>query len=149
MKLSFKGDYALKIILDLSLSHTKGISQIKDISKRQDIPTKFLEQIITTLKGAGYVKTVRGPKGGVFLSKPPSKITMGDIIRLMEGPTSPITCVSKSGYDKCSYEKKCAFKGYFEEVRTRINDVVDKTTFQDIADKARRLNSAEAPDYSI
>ena len=149
MKVSFKGDYALKIILDLSLSYNKGITQIKDISKRQDIPTKFLEQIITTLKGAGYVKTVRGPRGGVFLAKPPSKITMGDIIRLMEGPTSPITCVSVSGYDKCSYEKKCAFRGYFAEIRDRINDVVDKTTFKDIADKAGKLNHQEAPDYSI
>ena len=149
MKVSFKGDYALKIILDLSLNYDKGIVQIKDISKRQDIPTKFLEQIITTLKGAGFVKTVRGPKGGVFLSKTPSKITMGEIIRLMEGPTSPITCVSNSGHDKCSFEKRCALRCYFAEVRDRINDVVDKTTFQDIADKARQLNSSSVIDYSI
>jgi Rrf2 family protein len=149
MKITFKGDYALKIILDLSLNYDKGIVQIKEISKRQDIPTKFLEQIITTLKGAGFVKTVRGPKGGVSLSKPPSKITMGEIIRLMEGPTSPITCVSNSGHDKCSFEKRCALRCYFAEVRDRINDVVDKTTFQDIADKARQLNSSNAIDYSI
>lgn len=149
MKISFKGDYALKIILDLSLNYDKGIAQIKDISKRQDIPTKFLEQIITTLKGAGYVKTVRGPKGGVLLAKAPPQITMGEIIRLMEGPTSPITCVSKSGYGKCNYEKKCALRGYFETVRDRINDVVDKVTFEDIAKKARKLEHAEAVDYSI
>ena len=149
MKITFKGDYALKIILDLALNYDKGIAQIKDISKRQDIPTKFLEQIITTLKGAGYVKTVRGPKGGVFLSRPPSKITMGEIMRLMEGPTSPVACVSKSGYNKCSYEKKCALRGYFAEIRDRVNDVVDKTTFQDIADKAQRLNATNALDYVI
>lgn len=149
MKISFKGDYALKIILDLSLNYDKGITQIKDISKRQDIPTKFLEQIITMLKGASYVKTVRGPKGGVLLAKPPSKITMGEIIRLMEGPTSPIACVSRSGYNKCSFEKKCAFRGYFDEVRTRINDVVDNTTFKDIAEKYRQLNSSNIIDYSI
>jgi len=149
MKITFKGDYALKIILDLALNYDKGIAQIKDISKRQDIPTKFLEQIITTLKGAGYVKTVRGPKGGVFLSRPPSKITMGEIMRLMEGPTSPVACVSKSGYNKCSYEKKCALRGYFAEIRDRVNDVVDKTTFQDIADKAHRLNATNALDYVI
>jgi len=149
MKITFKGDYALKIILDLSLNYDKGISQIKDISKRQDIPTKFLEQIITTLKGAGFIKTVRGPKGGVYLSKPPSKIFMGEIMRLMEGPTSPVACVSKSCYNKCSYEKKCALRGYFAEIRDRVNDVVDKTTFQDIADKARKISPAEAQDYSI
>lgn len=149
MKVSFKGDYALKIILDLSLHFSQGITQIKDISRRQDIPGKFLEQIITTLKGAGYVKTVRGPKGGVMLAKPPSQITMGEIIRLMEGPTSPITCVSKSNHTKCNYEKKCALRGYFELVRDRINDVVDNTSFQDIADKAKKLHTADAVDYSI
>jgi Rrf2 family protein len=149
VKVSFKGDYALKIILDLALRYGQGVCQIKDISKRQDIPTKFLEQIITTLKGAGYVKTVRGPKGGVLLAKPPAGITMGEIIRLMEGPTSPITCVSKSCYGKCDYEEKCAFRGYFKEVRDRINDVVDNTTFDKIAAKARKLGSAEVIDYSI
>ena len=149
MKISFKGDYALKIILDLALGYGNGIAQIKDISKRQDIPEKFLEQIITTLKGAGYVKTVRGPKGGVFLAKPPAKITMGEIIRLMEGPTSPIACVSKSGHAKCSYEKLCAFKGYFAEIRDRINDVVDKTNFQEIAEKSKKLGAPQVVDYCI
>ena len=149
MKISFKGDYALKIILDLALSHGNGITQIKDISKRQDIPEKFLEQIITTLKGAGFVKTVRGPKGGVFLAKPPANITMGEIIRLMEGPTSPIACVSKSGHAKCGYEKLCAFKGYFAEIRDRINDVVDKTNFQEISEKSKKLNSPQVVDYCI
>ncbi|MFH1368479.1 MAG: Rrf2 family transcriptional regulator [Elusimicrobiota bacterium] len=149
MKVSFKGDYALKIILDLSLNYGHGIAQIKDISKRQDIPEKFLEQIITILKSAKYVKTTRGPKGGVTLSKPPSQITMGEIIRLMEGPTSPITCVSKSEHAKCNFEKRCAFRGYFEEIRDRVNEVADNTTFQDIADKARKLHSYGVLDYSI
>ncbi|MHB9156279.1 MAG: RrF2 family transcriptional regulator, partial [Endomicrobiales bacterium] len=67
MKISFKGDYATKIILDLALTYTQGISQIKDISKRQDMPGKYLEQIITVLKNARYVNTVRGPRGGVWL----------------------------------------------------------------------------------
>lgn len=149
MKVSFKGDYALKTILDLSLHYGRGITQIKDISKRQDIPGKFLEQLITTLKGAGYVKTIRGPKGGVMLAKEPSKITMGEIIRLMEGPTSPITCVSKSDHCKCNFDKKCAFRGYFELIRDRINEVADNTTFKDIADKARKLQHTEVTDYSI
>lgn len=148
MKVTFKGDYALKIILDLTLNYG-GVTQIKDIAKRQDIPEKFLEQIITTLKGAGYVKTVRGPKGGVLLARNPAKITMGEIIRLMEGPTSPITCVSKSCYNKCSFEKNCAFRGYFEEVKNRINEVVDNTSFEEIARRARHLSTADTTDYSI
>jgi len=148
MKISFKGDYALKIILDLALRHGQ-VNSIKDISKRQDIPEKFLEQIITLLKGAGFVKTIRGPKGGVLLAKEPSQITMGDIVRLTEGPTSPITCVSRSCYAKCSYEDKCAFKPVFENVRDKTNEIIDKTTFEELAFKSRQLEEKNIVDYSI
>ena len=149
MRLSFKGDYALKIILDLSLMYGKGLTQMKDVSKRQDIPEKFLEQIITTLKGAKYVKTIRGPKGGVLLAMEPGKITLGEIIRLMDGPTSPIACVSRSGYAKCSFEGKCAFRDVFCDVRDRINEIVDNTTFQDMVDKTRLLDQKETLEYQI
>ncbi|MBN1823495.1 MAG: Rrf2 family transcriptional regulator [Endomicrobiales bacterium] len=149
MKISFKGDYALKIILDLALTYGQRITPIKEISRRQDIPEKFLEQIITTLKGAGYIKTVRGPKGGVFLAKHPSKVTLGDIIRLMEGPTSPVTCVSRSAHARCTFEKQCVFKSVWEDVRDRINDVVDNTTFQDMAEKAGKMNIPDVLDYAI
>jgi Rrf2 family transcriptional regulator, cysteine metabolism repressor len=149
MKISFKGDYALKIILDLARTYDQGISQIKDIAKRQDIPERFLEQIITMLKSAGYVKTVRGPKGGVFLAKDPSKIVMGEIVRLMEGPTSPIACVSRTAYARCGFEKNCVFKHIWAEVRDRINDVVDHTTFQELAEKEKALLGKDALDYVI
>ncbi|MFH1665957.1 MAG: Rrf2 family transcriptional regulator [Elusimicrobiota bacterium] len=149
MRLTFKGDYALKIILDLSLTYNQKITQIKDMAKRQDIPEKFLEQIITLLKSAKYIKTVRGPKGGVYLAKPPAKITLGEIIRLMEGPTAPVACVSHSGYTKCTFENKCVFKGVWSQVRDRINDVVDKTTFQDMVEKNNQLHSKHILNYTI
>jgi Rrf2 family cysteine metabolism transcriptional repressor len=146
MKISFKGDYVLKIILDLSLVFGKGIRQIKEIAQKQDIPEKFLEQIITTLKGAGYVKTIRGAKGGVLLAKDPAEITLGEIIRLIDGPTSPIACVSITG---CNFENRCAFRDVFCEIRGRINDIVDKTTFADMVEKTRQLGEKEALDYTI
>ena len=149
MKISFKGDYALKIILDLALHYEQGITQIRDIAKRQDIPERFLEQIITLLKGAGFVKTVRGPKGGVLLAKAPRDITMGQIIRLIEGPTSPITCVSRSCHVKCSYESKCVLRDVFENVREKINEVVDNTTFKDLVEAEKRNRNISAHDYSI
>jgi Rrf2 family protein len=149
MKISFKGDYALKIILDLAINHGQGITQIRDIAKRQDIPERFLEQIITLLKGAGFVKTVRGPKGGVLLAKDPSKITMGQIIRLIEGPTSPITCVSRTCHVKCSYETKCVLRDVFENVREKINDVVDNTTFKDLVEAENKNRNLAPNDYSI
>lgn len=149
MKISYKGDYALKIILDLALNYGQGVTQIRDISKRQDIPERFLEQIITILKGAGYVKTMRGPKGGVYLAKEPAKITVGQIVRLIEGPTAPIACVSCSGHVACDFESKCVFKDMWADVRDRINEVVDTVTFQDLAKKANARKTAPLMDYSI
>ena len=148
MKITFKGDYALKIILDLSLIYGQKTS-IKEIAKRQDIPRKFLEQIVTILKGAGYVKTVRGLGGGVSLARDPSRITLGEIIRLIEGPTSPITCVSRSKHTKCDFEGKCALKLVFEKVRDRTNEIVDKTTFKDMAESTKNLRKSAHFDYSI
>jgi len=148
MKISFKGDYATKIILDLSLNYGKGVTQIKDISRRQDIPERYLEQIITLLKNARYINTVRGPKGGVWLAKAPSAITLGEIVRLIEGLTSPITCVSKSCYTKCDFENGCVLKGVWQEVREKINEVVDKTTYQDLVDRVK-AQSNEAVNYAI
>ena len=141
MKITFKGDYALKVILDLSMTFNQGMSQMKEISKRQDIPERFLEQIITILKNSNYLKTVRGAKGGIYLVKSPAKITVGEIIRLIEGTTAPIACVSKSCYSKCDFESKCAFKELFQDIREKINDVVDNTTFQDLIERTKELDS--------
>ena len=115
MRISYKGDYALKIILELAQRYDHGVIPIKEISKRQDIPEKFLEQIITLLKGANLVKTVRGKNGGVAIAKPPSLITLGEVIRLVEGYTSPISCVSTSAYSHCNFENRCAFRGVFDD----------------------------------
>lgn len=149
MKITYKGDYALKIILDLSLTYNQKVTPIKEISRRQDIPEKFLEQIITILKGANLVKTVRGKNGGVALAKPPAMITLGEVIRLVEGYTSPISCVSKSAYSRCGFEGRCAFRCVFSDIRKKINDVVDNTTFKDMVEKSRELEHNAASDYVI
>jgi Rrf2 family protein len=149
MKLTFKGDYALKIMLDLSLTYGKQLVQIKDIAERQDIPKKFLEQIVLLLKGAKYIKTVRGPKGGISLAKEPSEITLGEIVRLIEGPTSPIACVSTTGYVHCGFENQCAFRPIWAEIKGKINDVLDKTTFEDMVEKNKRMRGKVVADYCI
>jgi Rrf2 family protein len=149
MRISFKGDYALKTILDLSLNYDKGPMQIEDISKRQDIPLKYLQQILLTLKGAGYVRSRRGPSGGYSLSKSPSKITLGEIIRLMEGHTSPITCVSTTEYTKCNYENKCVFRGIWVEIKENINNIIDNTNFEDMVKKAVKLKEKNSLMYNI
>lgn len=149
MKITFKGDYALKIIMDLAIGYPERLTQIKDIAKRQDIPKKFLEQIVTQLKGAQYIKTVRGPHGGVTLAKPPAQITLGEIIRLIEGPTSPIACVSTTGFKPCGFSAACVLREVFSEVKERINAVVDQTTFQMLADRAKQLSGQGGQDYFI
>ena len=149
MKLTYKGDYALKIILDLSLNYGKSLSQIKDISQRQDIPKKFLEQIVLLLKGAKYINTIRGPKGGISLAKAPSEITLGEIVRLIEGPTSPIACVSTTGYNQCNFEKKCVFRNVWLDIKKRTNEVLDNTTFEDMVERTKKMLGTSVPDFCI
>ena len=149
MRISFKGDYALKTILELSLNYGKGLVKISNIAKRHDIPLKYLEQILLILKGAGYVNSKRGAGGGYILAKQPEKIKLGEIIRLMEGYTSPITCVSKSCYSKCNDEIKCPFRGIWIDIRNLINNVVDKTTFKDVCKRAEKIQGAKTVNYEI
>lgn len=149
MKISFRGDYALKAILELSLHFNKGIVRIHDIAKRQDIPLKYLEQILLALKGAGYVKSQRGAKGGYSLAKDPKDIKLGEIIRLMEGPIAPITCVSKSCYQRCSEEAICVFRPVFEHIRMTLEEVVDKTSFADMCIKYEEKNREVVGMYHI
>ncbi len=149
MKVSFKGDYALKIILDLALSYGQAWSQMKDIAGRQDIPLKFLEQIVLALKAAGYLRTSRGRGGGIALAKAPERITLGEVIRLIDGPTSPIACVSTSGYRPCGFETRCAFNAVFQDVKERVNAVLDHTTLREMADRTRQLVQGRSADYCI
>lgn len=148
MKITYKGDYALKIILDLSLNYGSRMVQIKDISKRQDIPLKYLEQIVLVLKGAGYIRSKRGPVGGISLAKSPESITLGEIIRLMEGTTAPITCVKRISPSECSYMKHCPFVGVWIKIRDLTNAIVDNTTFAEMVKKYQLLNR-KVLDYSI
>ncbi len=149
MKITFKSDYALKILLELSLGEKGQLIQMKEIARRQDIPKKFLEQIVLILKGANYINTVRGPRGGISLARDPEKITIGEIIRLIEGTTSPIGCVNETGRETCDFENRCAFRELFLEVNHRINDVVDKTTFADMASRTETIRSKRLADYII
>ncbi len=146
MRISFKGDYALKTLLDLAVKSDDGAVKISDIAKRQDIPLKYLEQLLLQLKGAGFVKSKRGKDGGYLLAMPAGKITLGEVIRVMEGFTSPITCVSRSCFSRCADEKKCPFRSTWEKVRDRVNAIVDTTT---IADIAQKLVKGVEEDYNI
>lgn len=94
MRLSTKGEYASRAMLELSLNYKERPLHIREISAAQDIPARFLEQILLLLKRAGYLRSKKGPNGGYYLAKPPSEINVAEVIRVMDGPLAPIDCVS-------------------------------------------------------
>lgn len=143
MKISTKGRYALRMLLDLSLHGADGYIALKDIAKRQSISKKYLEQIVPLLNKAELLRTNRGYQGGYALSKPPNKYTVGEVLRVTEGSLSPISCLQ---YDENSCPRKtdCMTLPIWEGLYKVIADYLDNITLQDIIDKA---NAGE--DYCI
>lgn len=137
MKITYKGDYALKAILDLALNYDSGVVTIHDISKRADIPLKFLEQVLLDLKRGGFVESRRGKVGGYLLAKPPSQIKLGDVVRFIDGPIEPIACVEKK-YSGCKDVYRCVFRNIWQRVTDATSDIVDNITFEDLAKQASK-----------
>jgi Rrf2 family transcriptional regulator, cysteine metabolism repressor len=146
MKITFKGDYALKALLDLSI-YDDAPQTIEEISKRQDIPAKFLEQIMLTLKKGGFVKAIRGKNGGYTLSRDASKITMGELVRYIEGPVEPIGCVQKNGAGTCGYSSRCALRDVFAEIGKYTAERLEAVTFADLRDKQIKKEAKHAEYY--
>ena len=109
MKITYKGDYALKAMLDLAIHYGNGVVTIHELANRADVPIKFLEQVLLDLKKGGFVESRRGKIGGYRLARQPSDIKLGEVIRFMDGPIEPIACVEK-GYAGCSDLYRCVFK---------------------------------------
>jgi len=133
MKISTKGRYALRLMLDLALNeNSEEPVRIKDIANRQEISIKYLEQIISTLNKAGYVKSIRGPHGGYRLAKDPKEYTAGMILRLTEGNLSPVPCLEDEK-NHCSRCDNCATLKLWEKLDDAISGVIDNTTLADLA----------------
>jgi len=138
MKLSKKSEYGLRALLELTIAHGKTTLQRHEIAHHQHIPIEFLEQILLTLKRAGLVASRRGIKGGYTLIKQPKEITLGHVIRLLDGPLAPIGCVSKTAYQKCNecpYANKtrCPLQQVMGAVRDAIAGILDHYTLADFA----------------
>lgn len=136
MKISTKGRYALRLMLDLAMHNTGDSITIKSISARQEISDKYLEQIITVLSRAGFVKSTRGSQGGYRLAMPPEKYTVGMILRLIEGDLVPVACMEDEA-NQCPRYAQCATIEVWEELYKAINNVVDHITLADLAAKQR------------
>ena len=131
MKISTKGRYALRLMLDLAVYNTGKPVSLKDVAKRQGISEKYLEQIISVLNKAGYVSSIRGAQGGYLLKREPADYTVGMILRQIEGDLSPVNCV---GYNKVECERKneCTTSIVWEKINDAINNVVDNITLEDL-----------------
>jgi len=131
MRITYKGDYALKALLDLALHYEQGLTTIHDLAKRIDAPVKFLEQVLLDLKKGGFVESKRGNVGGYQLAKDPADITLGEVVRFIDGPIEPIGCVEK-GYSNCADLYKCVFKNIWHKVAQATSDIIDNVTFDDL-----------------
>lgn len=146
MRITYKGDYALKALLDLAMHYESGLSTIHDVAKRIDAPVKFLEQVLLDLKKGGFVESKRGNVGGYQLAKDPAEITLGQVIRYIDGPIEPIGCVEK-GYSNCIDLRKCVFKGIWQKVARVTSDIIDNVTFDSLRQQISA--SSKVLTYSI
>ena len=139
MKISTKGRYALRIMLDLATNSNGMYISLKDISTRLNISDKYSEQIINQLSKARLVKSTRGAKGGYMLSKNPSEYTVGDILRIMEGSLAPVACLEETNID-CGKSSNCVTLSVWKKLDKAIKDVVDNITLEDLVKEQNALN---------
>ena len=144
MKISTKGRYALRMLIDLASNHEDGYISLKDIAERQDISKKYLEQIVPMLNKSGILRTNRGNKGGYMLAKAPNELTVGDVLRATEGNLAPVSCLEYEP-NTCSRCEDCATLYIWEGLYKAVNEYLDNITIQDIIDRAINLNG----DYCI
>ncbi|MBF0531939.1 MAG: Rrf2 family transcriptional regulator [Candidatus Omnitrophica bacterium] len=132
MKLSKKAEYALRAMILLAGSYRTGLLRIQDIAKREKIPQKFLENILVEIKTAGLIRSKRGAAGGYEFCMPPQKVTLAQVVRVIDGPLAPLSCVSRYAHISCPDEKKCKLKRVMLEVRNAVARVLEQVTFADI-----------------
>ena len=130
MKISTKGRYALRVMIDLAINNTGKYISIKEISQRQQISNKYLEQIISLLNKAGYLETARGNAGGYRLAKQPKEYSIGDILRATEGDLAPIYCLTEDG--ECDRKKDCRTFSFWKGLDDVINNYIDSKTLEDL-----------------
>lgn len=153
MKLSKKTEYALRALIELALHADQGNLQSQELARRENIPVKFLEQILLALKNAGVLQSRRGAGGGYALNRPAAQITLGEVIRLIEGPLMLLECIDGAIPDNCSCadEAICGIRDVMADVSSGITDLVDAVTLANMCDRTRELRKQKSftPLYSI
>jgi Rrf2 family cysteine metabolism transcriptional repressor len=149
MRLSTKGRYGLKAMVDLAIHSQDKQIALRHIAERQDISEHYLEQLIAVLRKSGLVKSVRGAQGGYSLALPPDEITVGDILRALEGSLAPVACVDDEFAENCAEWDYCVTKYVWQKIRDKVNEVVDSITLQDLAEEHEKLNCDKEYMYYI
>jgi Rrf2 family protein len=148
MRLSKRGEYGLRAMVDLATWETEsGLIQIKEIAEREQIPSKFLEQILLSLKNAGLLHSKMGVGGGYYLARPASTISLGHIVRVLDGPLAPIRCVSQMAYESCGCpdEAACGLRLVMLDVRNAIAEILDNTSLADVAARVELVQALPKP----
>lgn len=142
MKISTKGRYGLEALLDIAIFGNGDSVSLKTISGRQNISQKYLEHIFITLKKNKIVESIRGGQGGYKLAKPLDKTTVGDILRALEGPLSPVKCLADEN-KKCEVYDKCVTRDIWDGIKNALDKTVDGITLKDLVEEYNRLNSQD------
>jgi Rrf2 family protein len=144
--ISKKTKYGLQALTTLARRYGEGPVLIATLAKDDDIPIKFLELILLDLKNGGILESKKGPGGGYLLSRPPEKITVGSVIRMMEGPLAPLPCASETAYrpcEECKDVEHCGTRMVMREVRDAMAEILDRTTLQDVVDRVKASKKTE------
>jgi Rrf2 family protein len=144
--ISKKTKYALKGLLYLGRKYNQGPVLISDLARDERIPKKFLELILLNLKNNGVLQSKKGKGGGYYLGKPPREISVGNVIRILEGPLAPVPCVSESAYAKCLEcldDRSCGIRLVMKDVRDAISNILDKTSLADMLEREEKVQQQE------
>lgn len=139
MKISTRGRYALRLMLDLAVFSDGAPVSLRDVAKRQGISDKYLEQIVTPLSKAGLVRSVRGANGGYLLTRKPEEYTVGDILRPLEGDLAPVECATDSEF--CQRCNECVTVALWQEIHKAVSQVVDNTTLADLVERQANMHA--------
>lgn len=138
MRLSSRGHYGLKAMFELARHYGRDPVPLKTVAERQNLSEHYLEQLISMLRKVGLVRSVRGSQGGYVLARAPSQITVGDVVRALEGPIAPVYCVSESEPEYCSEADCCVTRGVWVKVRDGIAGVLDSISLADLCQQAEK-----------
>ena len=147
MKLSTRGRYGLRALLDLAVHQGEGMVLLKDIARRQEVSLPYLEHLITPLIAGGLVKSTRGARGGVLLVRPPAEVTLTEVVLLLEGSIAPADCVNDPKV--CSRSASCVTRDVWIQIKDAMTQVLDSTTLQDLVERQRQKEQTETRMYHI